>query len=102
MKPATSVIPKELETFVPKAGKHKDVNSFIREISGDTYAPEFRNPIADFWRKKYVQPLSKGSKATFTTDVVAFERNLDDVLKSKYGKDQLANMSVRQKAEVVN
>lgn len=101
-KPVTSAIPKELESFVPKVGKHKDVNSFIREISGDTYAPEFRNPIADFWRKKYVQPLSKGSKATFTTDVVAFERNLDDVLKSKYGKDQLANMSVRQKSEIVN
>lgn len=98
----SQAIPKELESFVSKAGKHKDVNSFIREIADDTYAPEFRNPIADFWRKKYVQPLSKGSKATFTTDVVAFERNLDDVLNTKYAKDQLANMSVRQKAEIVN
>ena len=102
IKPEGPTIPKELESFVPKAGKHKDVNSFIREISGDTYAPEFRNPIADFWRKKYVQPLSKGSKATFTTDVVAFERNLDDALNTKYAKDQLANMSVRQKSEIVN
>lgn len=99
---AKSAVPKELESYVPQAQKHKNVESFIREISGDTYAPEFRNPIADFWRKKYIQPLSKGSKATFTTDVVAFERNLDDVLKSKYGKDQLANMSVQQKAEIVN
>lgn len=101
-KQAAPGIPKELESLVPKAQPHKDVNFFIREISGDTYAPEFRNPIADFWRKKYIQPLSKGSKAAFTTDVVAFERNLDDVLKTKYSKEQLANMSVRQKSEIVN
>lgn len=99
---AKSAIPKELESYVPKAQQSKSADAFIREISGDTYAPEYRNPIADFWRKKYIQPLSKGSKATFSTDVVAFERNLDDVLKTKYPKEQLANMSVRQKSEIVN
>lgn len=99
---AKSAIPKELESYVPQAQKHKNISSFIKEIAGDTYAPEYRNPLADFWRKKYIQPLKKESKAIFTTDVVAFERNLDDVLESKYAKDQLANMSVRQKAEIVN
>ncbi len=99
---AKAAVPKELESYVPQAQKHKNVESFIREISGDTYAPEFRNPIADIWRKKYVQPLSKGSKAAFSTDVIAFERNLDDVLKTKYSKEQLADMSVRQKSEIVN
>jgi hypothetical protein len=100
--PEGKVIPKELQPLIGVAQKSKNINEFIKKIAEDDYAPIFRNPVADAWRNKYIKPLQSGSKPPFSSDPGLMESNLNPYMPKKYTQSQLENMSVKQKAEIVN
>lgn len=99
-------IPKELQHLSEKArGYQNAIEFYNNEIKPlDSYAPEYRNPIIDYWRKSVMKPLEEQAilkGVTFSTNPMMLENNLDGVLENKYTTKQLANMSVRQKSEKV-
>ncbi|MHA1483117.1 MAG: hypothetical protein ACTSQA_06745, partial [Candidatus Heimdallarchaeaceae archaeon] len=114
VKPVVKAIPKELEPLAKEARKYKSAEEFVKAIATDTYAPESRNPLADYWRSKYVKPLEKMANdkgAHFSTNVFQFESGLNDrfefteKLRQGLSKKELVkkldNMSVQQKSEIV-
>jgi len=104
VKPIGEGIPKELESLAQEARKYKSAEEFVKGISKDTYAPEYRNPLADYYRKSVYEPLSHEAYQKgvgFSTNPIQLEGNLDMVLEKTISKNKLENMSVKQKAEMV-
>lgn len=57
-----------------------NVWEFISLIAYDRHFSEFRNPLADEWREKYIRPLESRE----STDVFSLERSL--IRKLEYGR----------------
>jgi len=99
----TASIPKELEFLAQEARKYKSVGEFFEKVikKYDDFAPEYRNPIIEYWRKTVMKPLEHEAyekDILFSTDPISLEHSLDNALKDKYTSKQLENMSVKQKA----
>jgi len=94
----------QVNTLKQKAKEYKDFEAFFdSEIKPiDSYAPEFRNPVIEYWRKnglKDLQDKAREKNVIFSTDPIVLENTLNDnkELLKKYSVNQLENMSVEEK-----